>query len=454
MTISSLLRLSFRFMFPSKPDAASADGSFSKSPAKRSVFASMICVALSLIPLLVVLVFAGSMITGMTERIVELSSYHMQAIQYKAQSNSAENIEQLKELASVFDRMEGVEGTYIERTGMALATGKKERSGATVRAVEPGLFDENQSFRNLFEIKDGTLSFENSRSAVIGNALAKKIDVSVGDTIRLITMSTLPNGKTVPKTVSFNICGIVSSGYQELDALWVFVPLETGFEFLASNVSRVLVGIKTSDAFAKDLYALQEECQKAAGSKFGVYNWKELNRSTYETFSTTKMMLLFIMFLIVLVASVNVSSALIMLTMEKRKEIAILKAIGTSPEEIKLIFLLTGFLTGLGGILLGIPLGLLCATKANEIISFIEKIVNIFAHLGYTVSHIGNTPVEAFVPVKLLDPEFYLTNIPIVVPFADIFVIAIATLLLSTAVSLLPARKAAEEKPLEVLRKI
>ena len=74
--------------------------------------------------------------------------------------------------------------------------------------------------------------------------------------------------------------------------------------------------------------------------------------------------------------------------------------------------------------------------------------------MGYTVSHIGNTPVEAFVPVKLLDPEFYLTNIPIVVPFADIFVIAIATLLLSTAVSLLPARKAAEEKPLEVLRKI
>ena len=456
MTISTIMRLALRFMFPSKPEAALADNSSqTKSPAKKSVFAAMICVAFSVIPLIVVLVFSGSMIKGMTDRIVELSSFHMQVIQYKAQSNIPQNIENLKTLAAEIDKIEGVKGTYIERTGMALAAGKKERSGATVRAVEPTLFDENESFKNLFEVKEGVLAFETEKSAVIGSALAEKTGLAVGDTLHLITMRNLPNGKVVPKTAAFTVCGIVASGYQELDALWVFVPLEAGFEFLASNVSRVFIGVKTTDAFSKNLFAVQESCQAAAGSGFGAYTWQELNRSTYETFNTTKTMLLFIMFLIVLVASVNVSSALIMLTMEKRKEIAILKAVGASPKELRLTFVMTGFFTGLGGVIIGLPLGILCAIKSNEIISFFEKVVNIFAYLGYTVSHVGTgAAAESFMAVRLLNPEFYLTNIPITVPFAEIFAIAAVTLLLSTVVSLIPAYKAANEKPLESLRKI
>ena len=114
---------------------------------------------------------------------------------------------------------------------MALAAGKKERSGASVRAVEPKLFAENASFKNLFEVKSGVLAFESERSAVIGSALAEKTGLAVGDTLHLITMRNLPNGKVVPKTAAFTVSGIVSSGYQELDALWVFVPLEAGFEW-------------------------------------------------------------------------------------------------------------------------------------------------------------------------------------------------------------------------------
>ena len=456
MTIFTSLHLALRFMFPSKPEAAFSDNSFAnKSPAKKNVFAAMICVSLSLVPLIVVMVFSDSMIKGMTERIIELSTFHLQSIQYKAQPNTTENINQLKNLANKIDEVDGVEGTFIERTGMALAAGKKERSGATIRAVETTLFDENESFRNLFEVKDGVLAFESEKSTIIGSALAEKTGIAVGDTLRLITMRTLPNGKTVPKTASFTVCGIISSGYQELDALWVFVPLESGFEFLSSNVSRMLIGIKTNDAFSKNLYEIQEQCQEIADSGFGVYNWKELNYSTYETFNTTKMMLLFIMFLIVLVASVNVSSALIMLTMEKRKEIAILKAIGASPSKLQLAFVMTGFLTGLGGVILGVPLGILCAIKSNEIIRFIEKTVNIFAHIGYTVSHIGNDSyIDNFVSINLLNPEFYLANIPITVPFVEVFAISAITLLLSTVVSLVPAYKATGEKPLESLRKI
>ena len=110
---------------------------------------------------------------------------------------------------------------------------------------------------------------------------------------------------------------------------------------------------------------------------------------------------------------------------------------------------------GFDGGYMGIPLGMLCAIKANEIIRFFEKVVNIIAHLGYTVRHIGTSlPAESFISIKLLDPEFYLTEVPIVVPFAEVFAIAAVTLILSVIVSLMPARKAAYEKPLEGLRKI
>ena len=347
MTIFTSLHLALRFMFPLSLKLHFQIIFCQKSPAKKC-FAAMICVSLSLV-FIAVMVFR-QYDKGMTERVLNFQLFIYNQFNIK-HNNTTENINQLKNLANKIDEVDGVEGTFIERTGMALAAGKKERSGATIRAVETTLFDENESFRNLFEVKDGVLAFESEKSTIIGSALAEKTGLAVGDTLRLITMRTLPNGKTVPKTASFTVCGIISSGYQELDALWVFVPLESGFEFLSSNVSRMLIGIKTNDAFSKNLYEIQEQCQEIADSGFGVYNWKELNYSTYETFNTTKMMLLFIMFLIVLVASVNVSSALIMLTMEKRKEIAILKAIGASPSKLQLAFVMTGFLTGLGGVI-------------------------------------------------------------------------------------------------------
>ena len=158
----------------------------------------------------------------------------------------------------------------------------------------------------------------------------------------------------------------------------------------------------------------------------------------------------FVMMLIVLVASVNISSAIIMLVMERKKEIAILKSIGAKPKGITFAFLLTGMACGLGGICIGLPIGLLCSLKANEILHFIENIVNYVAKFIYLLQGV---PVSEISTIKLMDPAYYLAEIPINIPVGSISLILVATILLSLIVSIIPSVKAGKEKPLDILRK-
>nr|MBP7479863.1 ABC transporter permease [Spirochaetaceae bacterium] len=146
---------------------------------------------------------------------------------------------------------------------------------------------------------------------------------------------------------------------------------------------------------------------------------------------------------------VNVSSALVMLVMERRKEIAILKSVGASGSGISISFLIIGTCIGGLGVILGIPLGLVCAVNVNEIIVLFEKIVNFFMYFVYSIIE-----KEGYKAVQVLDPEFYLAKVPVTVPFIELFLIACVTMCLSLAVSLFPAIRAGKEKPLSILRKV
>ena len=346
--------------------------------ARKSLLGAVFCIALSLIPLTVVLVVTDGMIEGITNRIVGLSSFHMQAVQVRNYSNTDDNLLALETMAQKFLENPKVLNTYIERQGTVLAAGKTGRSGATVRAVEDKLFTENKAFAEYLEVVEGSASFSSKKSCVIGKKIAELLGLSVGDTIRLISTKTMASGSVIPKFSNYTVEGIVSSGYQEIDALWVFIPLESGFEYLSSAASSIYVGIEVENPFDADFYSIAYDLDSTLTPGFSLYTWHDFNQSQYENFASTKLMLLFVMFLIVLVASVNISSALVMLVMEKRKDIAILKSLGASNGGIGLSFVLTGGAAGLLGTIIGIPLGLLCAVNINSIITLFENIINIF----------------------------------------------------------------------------
>jgi len=417
--------------------------------ARKSLLGAVFCIALSLIPLTVVLVVTDGMIEGITNRIVGLSSFHMQAVQVRNYSNTDDNLLALETMAQKFLENPKVLNTYIERQGTVLAAGKTGRSGATVRAVEDKLFTENKAFAEYLEVVEGSASFSSKKSCVIGKKIAELLGLSVGDTIRLISTKTMASGSVIPKFSNYTVEGIVSSGYQEIDALWVFIPLESGFEYLSSAASSIYVGIEVENPFDTDFYSIAHDLDSTLTPGFSLYTWHDFNQSQYENFASTKLMLLFVMFLIVLVASVNISSALVMLVMEKRKDIAILKSLGASNGGIGLSFVLTGGAAGLLGTIIGIPLGLLCAVNINSIITLFENIINIFNKLIYFIADKGE-----YIPISLLDPAYYLETIPVVISGKEIGIIIVGTILLSILVSIIPAKKAGKEKPLDIIRKI
>ncbi len=429
-----------------------------KSNARRSLIGAFLCIAISLIPLVMVLTVSSGMIKGMTSRLIGLSSSHLCAVLHPDIEES-QSAEKLKSLATAFSQVDGVENAFPEIQAIGLAAGKKMRTGANVRAVQNDIFSKNPSFSTLFEIVESEggitqtnqIVLENGKNAVIGKKLAETLGVHAGDSVNLITTRILPSNKIIPKATRFRISAIVSSGYQELDALWFFIPLETGFSILPLRASQTLIGIQTSDPFSFELGKIQAKIENISPSFTRIYKWNEMNASQYENFSSTQIMLLFIMLLIVLVASVNISSALVMLVMERRKEIAILKSLGATPQGITFSFLITGMVTGALGVFAGIPAGLFCAVNFEVILKWIENAITFVLRFGKVLC--GANP-ESVAQMHILDPAFYLQNIPLSIPLGQLVIIGTGTLALSLLVSAIPAIKAGREKPVETMRKL
>ena len=113
-----------------------------------------------------VLVVTDGMIEGITNRIVGLSSFHMQVAQIRTIADTDQNLEILQSIAEKMQSNPKITNTFIERHGTVLAAGKTGRSGATVRAVEPKLFTENNAFVEYLEVIDGTATFTSKKSCL------------------------------------------------------------------------------------------------------------------------------------------------------------------------------------------------------------------------------------------------------------------------------------------------
>jgi lipoprotein-releasing system permease protein len=283
----------------------------------------------------------------------------------------------------------------------------------------------------------------------LGEALAQSIGVKAGDMVRLMTARMTNDGRTVPRMTPFVVKAVVSAGYREIDALWCITTSGAGVKLFANTsdagdtddavesgtnsflVVKIAAPYHDADAFAAEVKA-------AAGKGYGVYTWKELQLAQYSSYESTRQILLFIMALIVIIAAVNVSSATSMLAIERQRDIAVLKAAGASPAFTSGIFVWAAFITGLIGAVAGIAAGLAVGLSVNRIISAIESVINFFTGGGF----------------RLLDPNYYLQQFPIIVDWLTVLIIGVFTVLCSMIAAFLPARRAGRLKPLAILRKL
>ena len=389
-------------------------------------------IAISLIPIIVTLIVADGMIMGIIDRYLELGTGHIQVFDMFGYDSGNIAISQIMEI-------DGIKGVWPEQKSMGVLAGRDGRTGVTVRSIDSSFWDDPGS-AGFLKIIDGEHKPEEDNDIVLGETLAANIGAKVGDTVRLMTIRESESGRMTPRMALFTVKGILSCGYNELDALWCIVSQEGGRRVLSMEQASTSLIVKIDDPYKRADYFASEISVKL-GTGYSVFTWKDLLRSQYNSYEATRQLLLFIMALIVIVAAVNVASATSMLVLERQRDIAILKISGSKTSGVTDIFLYGSFLTGLAGSIIGIFLGLLIGTNINFLVRSLENFLSFFTNLFNGED------------VKILDPGFYLETIPITIDWNMVFIIWFFTILCSVLASLIPARRAGRLKPMELLRK-
>lgn len=423
----------------------------------RELRSAILAIGLSLIPLVLVLHVSDGMIRGIVDRFIEAGTYHLQL----RPPRGVDPLE-LTQTAEACSAIDGVSLCAPEVQGVALAYAPGGRAGVTVRGVASGLWEADPGLRRYLEVTEGSFDLAGPRHAVVGVALAERLGITVGQRIRLLTARVAGTGGLLPRVTTLEVVGIASSGYRELDRLWLFIPFATASRILPEASSRSLVGVTIDSPYALENPLLRQgnaaegqrilgRLRELSGIDWAVYTWFDAERARYMSFITTKNLLLFIMALIVVVASINISSSLVIMVLDRQWEIGILKSTGARPSDIVLLFVSGGFLIGGLGAAVGLLFGVFLSVNINGLLLGIEWLLDRLVALVALAArpfHVGSLS-----PVDLLSQDFYLETIPIRLALGPLALVAGGTILLATAAALIPALRAASTRPVEALRR-
>jgi len=256
---------------------------------------------------------------------------------------------------------------------------------------------------------------------VLGEELAKNLGAWIGDTVVLISPQSLstPMGM-IPAMKKFRVAGTLHTGYYEYDSAAAYAELEPTAAFLdtpggLSGLQARLSDLERSDAVAASL-------QDRLGWDYRVRSFTELNRTLFAALKLEKAVMFIILALIILVASFNIASNLVLMGNEKLRDIGLLKAMGATPGQIRRIFLWVGSLIGGFGVFIGVLLGL--------VLCWI---------------------IERYPIVELPADIYYLSRVPVSIEAHDVFWVVVCGLALAVLATLYPAYKTAKVDPIEAI---
>jgi lipoprotein-releasing system permease protein len=281
------------------------------------------------------------------------------------------------------------------------------------------------SLQSLKKPQDGNLP-----GIILGVELAKNLSVSVSDTLQVISpLGTMTPMGMMPKMKRFRVVGIFYSGMYEFDNTFAYISIESAQKFFDMDSRVTGIEIKIDDVYR--VKEVGKTIRQRLGFPFWTKDWMEMNRNLFSALRMEKIAMFIILVLIVLVAAFNIISTLIMVVMEKTRDIAILKAMGTPPKGILRIFIIEGLVIGIVGTLLGAILGLGIALNLEKVSGFVE---NLF---GFK-----------FLPRDV----YYIDKLPSQVNPLDVGLIAVTAVLITLLATLYPSWRASKLDPAEALR--
>ncbi|MBU1042829.1 MAG: lipoprotein-releasing ABC transporter permease subunit [Candidatus Omnitrophica bacterium] len=302
----------------------------------------------------------------------------------------------------------------------ALLADHDRLSSVVVRGIDPKLEAEVTSVRDF--IKSGSLDLEGGNKIIIGSGLAEQLALRVGNQISLISAAKQKK-KTLGKMRenNYTISAIFTSGMYDYDTGVVFISLDDAKIFFENPILVSGISVKINDIYAAD--QIKKKIQEQLGFPYFTRTWMDMNRNLFNALKLEKTAMFIILTLIVLVAALNIASTLIMMVMEKTKDIGILKTIGATNQSIRAIFTMVGLFIGIIGTMLGTAAGLFCAYL-----------------------------LKTYEFIKLPEDVYYISKLPVRIESTEVIWIVMAAILISFCATFYPAYQASKLDPVEALR--
>ncbi len=317
-------------------------------------------------------------------------------------------------------------------TEMLVTRGKGEQAGVAIKGVDPdkvtGVLDLSQHMiAGTIDVLKDSSSDGSPAPIIVGEVLAKKLKAHLGDEVTVVAplsnvdITSWTSKGEAPKSRKFVIRGIFYSGFDEYDRRLMYISLNEAQALLGKGDMVLGVEMKVANVDrAKEIAAKLEK--SLGGSPYAIQDWFQLNRNLFSALTMQKRVLVIFLTLIIAVATFNMISALTMMVIDKTREIAILKSMGSTDGGILRIFIVVGLAIGGVGTLSGLSIGL--------------TFCNVLSRYNFR-----------------LDPKVYLIDsLPITVHVSEVFIVGAITMVISLVATLFPSVKASSLLPVDGLR--
>jgi lipoprotein-releasing system permease protein len=351
-------------------------------------------------------------------------------------------------LKTKIDNTPGVIATAPYIQGPVIAEFQNRRLAPLIRGIDPQQEEKVIPLRKF--IKYGKLDLEGD-STVLGIELARKLQVSVGDKVTVYSPGNLgqildsikklenAQGEEEKKAIDqlrevilpkeLTVTGIFETGHYLHDSEFLLVPIHVGQELYGLGDALHGITVRTDDPYSAE--RVKQAIQQFLEPPQYAQTWIDMNHQYFEAVRLERSVMFFLLFFIVVVAAFGIMSTLITVTVQKRREIGIMKALGANVAQIVWVFLGQGTVVGLFGTLTGLALGMTLIRYRNE-----------FSHWLASTLHIEIFPREVY----------QFSSIPAEVIPRDVAIICISAFFICSFAALIPAYFAARLDPVKALR--
>ena len=380
---------------------------------------SVLAVALGVGSLIVVLGVMNGFSTDLRDKILGVNA-HVLVMSYEG------GLREVAPLMREVEKIDGVAGVTPFIYSEVMLSSPAGVKGVVLRGIDPDTAGRVLGVTN--ELREGTLAdlkrdASSPPGVILGQELVDRLGLDVGSVVNLLS----PAGKKTaagfsPLVRPFQVVGVFRTGMFEYDTTLAFISLEAAQNLLGyKDVKATGLELRVDDVYAADTIA--REVQKLSGPPYYARHWKEMNANLFAALKLEKVAMFIVLLLIVVVGSFSIITTLVMLVMEKTKDIAVLMSLGAQRDQVRRIFMLQGTIIGLlgttGGFLLGLPASLL---------------------------------LKRYQFIKLPKDVYSLDHLPVRLESVDLILIGVCAMILCFLATLYPSRQASRLSPAEALR--